>query len=78
MPRGLTAKPGIQAIGIQVDSWAALAERFQAMGQSLETPGDDEAELLLRDPEGNVLVLSQSGWDRSPERAAQATAGTRG
>ena len=61
-----------------MDSWAALAERFRAMGQTLETPADDEAELLLRDPEGNVLVLSQVGWDRSSKRAAPATAGTRG
>jgi hypothetical protein len=48
------------------------------MGQTLATPADDEAELLLRDPESNVLVLSVSGWERSPERAAPATAGTRG
>jgi catechol 2,3-dioxygenase-like lactoylglutathione lyase family enzyme len=78
VPRGLTAKRGIQAIGIQVDSWAALAERFQAMGQALPTPEHAEAEVIVHDPEGNVLVLSQSGWDRSPERATPATAGTRG
>jgi len=61
---GLTAKQGIQSIGIQVDDWDALAERFRAMGASLQPPRNRDAELLLRDPEGNLLVLSTKGWDR--------------
>jgi|SRR5579871_4014836 len=61
---GLTAKQGIQSIGIQVDDWDALAERFQAMGQPLPKPRTKDSEVLIRDPEGNLLVLSEKGWDR--------------
>jgi catechol 2,3-dioxygenase-like lactoylglutathione lyase family enzyme len=60
---GLTSKQGIQYIGIQIDDWDAAAERFKAMGKTLPIPKDRDGELLLRDPEGNVLVLSQKGWD---------------
>lgn len=63
---GLTSKHGIQYIGIQVDDWAALARRFEAMGRVLPTPASNGG-TLVRDPEGNILVLSEKGWEREPE-----------
>jgi len=60
---GLTNKHGIQYIGIQIDDWDATADRFREMGQTLTIPKDRGADLPLRDPEGNLLVLSQRGWD---------------
>jgi catechol 2,3-dioxygenase-like lactoylglutathione lyase family enzyme len=59
---GLTHKRGVQYIGIQIDDWDATAERFKALGRSLAIPKDRDAELPLRDPEGNLVVLSQRGW----------------
>lgn len=61
---GLTAKRGLQYIGIQVDDWDALAERFKAMGRPLPTPPTRAGEVLIRDLEGNLLLLSEKGWDR--------------
>jgi catechol 2,3-dioxygenase-like lactoylglutathione lyase family enzyme len=60
---GLTNKQGVQYIGIQIDDWDATAERFKAMGQTLNVPKDRDAEVAIRDPEGNLLVISQKGWD---------------
>jgi catechol 2,3-dioxygenase-like lactoylglutathione lyase family enzyme len=59
---GLTPKAGVQYIGIQVDSWDATAERFRAMGRDFTPPKDPDAQVAVKDPEGNVLVLSQKGW----------------
>jgi catechol 2,3-dioxygenase-like lactoylglutathione lyase family enzyme len=59
---GLTNKTGVQYIGIQIDDWAAMADRFKAMGRDLPIPKNPDAEVVVRDPEGNVLVLSQKGW----------------
>ena len=63
MQEGLTAKTGIQYIGIQVDSWEATAERFAAAGQQLPKPANPDEDVVIRDPEGNLLVLSERGWD---------------
>jgi catechol 2,3-dioxygenase-like lactoylglutathione lyase family enzyme len=63
VPQGVTPKRGIQTIGIQVDDWDALAARFQAMGQPLPVPRGKGAGVVVRDPEGNVLLLSDTGWD---------------
>jgi len=60
---GLTDKTGVQYIGIQVDDWNATAERFRAMGRNFQVPQNPDAEVAVKDPEGNVLVLSQKGWD---------------
>ncbi len=60
--RPLLAKSGIQAFGIQVDDWAALARRLQAIGYPAPTPDTPNAEIVLRDPEGNLLFVSQVGW----------------
>lgn len=59
---GLTNKRGVQYIGIQVDDWDATAERFKAMGRTLPVPQNKGGEVRLRDPEGNLLVVSQKGW----------------
>jgi catechol 2,3-dioxygenase-like lactoylglutathione lyase family enzyme len=59
---GLTSKRGVQYIGIQIDDWDATAERFKAMGQTLEIPKDRDADVTVRDPEGNLLIISQKGW----------------
>jgi catechol 2,3-dioxygenase-like lactoylglutathione lyase family enzyme len=64
MQEGLTPKTGIQYIGIQVDSWEATAERFAAAGQQLPKPAHPDEDVVVRDPEGNLLVLSERGWDR--------------
>ena len=67
VPQGTGAKRGIQAIGLQVDDWAALRERFQTMGRTLPPVADDDAEVQIEDPEGNLLVLSVSAFDRAQE-----------
>lgn len=61
---GPTPRRGIQYIGIQVDDWALAAERFRAMGRELPAPRAEDAEVPMRDPEGNLLMLSAKGWDR--------------
>jgi catechol 2,3-dioxygenase-like lactoylglutathione lyase family enzyme len=62
VPRGRTEKKGVQYYGIQVDSWEATAARFKAMGVPFTPPADPDGEVEMRDPEGNLLVLSQRGW----------------
>lgn len=59
---GLTNKRGIQYIGIQIDDWEAAAGRFRAMGHALPAPRSHGGEVAVRDPEGNLLVLSEKGW----------------
>ena len=63
LQEGLTSKPGIQYIGIQIDDWDAAAERLKEAGHTLPIPKDRDAQVPLRDPEGNLIVLSQRGWD---------------
>lgn len=60
---GIVPKTGIQYIGIQIDDWAALEARFKAMGEQLPRRGEHQAELRIHDPEGNLIVLSEKGWD---------------
>jgi catechol 2,3-dioxygenase-like lactoylglutathione lyase family enzyme len=60
---GLTNKRGIQSIGIQVEDWDEIAERFHGMGQTLQLPRDKNQDLTIRDPEGSLLVLSHKGWE---------------
>ena len=62
LPTGPMEKKGIQYIGIQIDDWDAQAERFLAMGRDLPVPRDPDSEVTVRDPEGNLLVLSRRGW----------------
>jgi len=74
-PQPLLAKTGIQAIGIQVDDWAALAERFKAMGYPLPAPSRPDVEIELRDPEGNLVFVSQVGWDHRTAAAGHSLTG---
>jgi catechol 2,3-dioxygenase-like lactoylglutathione lyase family enzyme len=60
---GLTNKRGIQSLGLQIEDWDEVAERFHAMGQSLQVPRDKNQDITVRDPEGNLLVLSLKGWE---------------
>jgi catechol 2,3-dioxygenase-like lactoylglutathione lyase family enzyme len=59
---GLTSKQGVQYIGIQIDDWQATAERFKEMGYPFPVPQNKDADVTMRDPEGNLLVISQKGW----------------
>jgi catechol 2,3-dioxygenase-like lactoylglutathione lyase family enzyme len=61
---GVLPKRGIQYIGIQVDDWDAQAERFKAIGRALPSPREPGGEVMVRDPEGNLVALSTTGWDR--------------
>ena len=75
LPKPLLPKQGIQPIGIQVDDWATLAQRFAAMNYPLPTPSAPDAEIVLRDPEGNILFVSQVGWDHRSGTTAATPAG---
>ena len=75
LPKPLLSKPGIQAIGIQVDDWATLAQRFAAMNYSLPRPGAPDGEIVVNDPEGNLLFISQIGWNERSGKSAPTLAG---
>lgn len=62
VPKGPLAKSGIQYIGIQIEDWQAMAERFKAMGRELPSPQHKDGQMTIEDPEGNLIVLSQKGW----------------
>lgn len=62
VPKGPLAKSGIQYIGIQIDGWDETAWRFEAMGRSLPVPQRKDGQVTIEDPEGNLIVLSQKGW----------------
>jgi catechol 2,3-dioxygenase-like lactoylglutathione lyase family enzyme len=55
------AKPGIQYFGIHVADWAQTQKRFQQIGLDLPRPNAD-GEVRAIDPEGNVFVVSERGW----------------
>jgi hypothetical protein len=59
---GLTSKRGVQYIGIQIEDWQATAERFKEIGYAFPVPRNKDADVTQRDPEGNLLVISQKGW----------------
>ncbi len=73
----LVPKSGIQAIGIQVDDWAAVAQRFNAMGRPLPSAPADGADVAIQDPEGNLLLLSLTGWDTARTDTQPVAAGAR-
>lgn len=62
VPKGPLPKSGIQYIGIQIEDWQAMAERFKAMGRELPSPQHKDGQMTIEDPEGNLIVLSQKGW----------------
>jgi predicted enzyme related to lactoylglutathione lyase len=55
------AKPGIQYFGIHVEDWAQTQKRFKEIGSDLPRPNAD-GEVRVTDPEGNVLIVSERGW----------------
>jgi catechol 2,3-dioxygenase-like lactoylglutathione lyase family enzyme len=55
-------RPGIQYFGVQVDDWAAAQKRFEDAGTPLPNLRAGETEARVRDPEGNVFVVSEKGW----------------
>jgi catechol 2,3-dioxygenase-like lactoylglutathione lyase family enzyme len=61
-PRQPIGRPGIQYVGIQIDDWASTEARFEEFGAQLPLPKAGETEVQLRDPEGNLYVLSEQGW----------------
>lgn len=58
---GPVGKRGIQYIGIQVSDLAAVEARLRELGRA-PAPASRPGEIQIEDPEGNLLVLSQSGW----------------
>jgi catechol 2,3-dioxygenase-like lactoylglutathione lyase family enzyme len=61
-PRRTLDRSGIQYLGIQVDDWASTEARFEEFGIDLPLPRAGEHEAQLRDPEGNLYLLSERGW----------------
>jgi len=55
-------RPGIQYFGVQVEDWAAAQKRFEDAGTPLPTLRPGETEARVRDPEGNLFVVSEKGW----------------
>ena len=55
-------RTGIQYIGIQIDDWASTEARFEEFGYDLPLPRAGETEVQVKDPEGNLYVLSEQGW----------------
>ena len=55
-------KKGIQYFGVQVEDWEGTSARFRDLGINLSPPRNPDGEVRMRDPEGNLFVLSQKGW----------------
>jgi len=56
-------KKGIQYFGIQVENLSAAMERFRKSGMEPISSGEAEHEVRLTDPEGNLFVVSERGWE---------------
>jgi catechol 2,3-dioxygenase-like lactoylglutathione lyase family enzyme len=56
------AKRGIQYFGVQVEDWEEAQRRFRDTGLTLPTLAPGQREARMRDPEGNIFVVSQQGW----------------
>jgi len=56
-------KKGIQYFGIQVENWSSAVTRFIETGIEFVIPRDTEHEVRLTDPEGNLFVVSERGWE---------------
>lgn len=61
-PNQVLDKSGIQYFGVHVRDWPALTARFREVGTALPTPHGSSEEVQMRDPEGNLFVLSAEGW----------------
>ena len=53
-------KQGVQYFGIQVGNLAALKKRLQDAGIAVSEGA--QGQMQLKDPEGNQVVVSESGW----------------
>jgi len=56
-------KKGIQYFGIQVENMSAAMGQFIESGLEPILAGDIEHEVRLTDPEGNLVVVSEKGWE---------------
>ena len=56
-------RPHLMLIHIPSPIVFALTQRFEAMGRPLPARVNKSADLPIRDPEGNIIVLSEKGWD---------------
>jgi len=55
-------RPGIQYFGLQVEDWSAAQQRFKEAGSELPDLRPGQTEARVREPEGNLFVVSQQGW----------------
>ncbi len=55
-------RPGIQYFGLQVEDWSATQKRFEEAGSELPDLRPGQTEAPVRDPEGNLFVVSEQGW----------------
>jgi catechol 2,3-dioxygenase-like lactoylglutathione lyase family enzyme len=55
-------RPGIQYFGLQVEDWSAVQKRFKEVGSDLPDLRPGQTEARMRDPEGNLFVVSEQGW----------------
>ena len=55
-------RPGIQYFGLQVEDWSAAQKRFREVGAELPDLRPGQTEARMRDPEGNLFVVSEQGW----------------
>jgi len=55
-------KPGIQYFGVQVKDWSSTAARFREIGVDLSGRSGAERQARVTDPEGNLFVVSETGW----------------
>lgn len=55
-------KPGIQYFGVRVEDWLQAKSRFKEIGLELPDPKGKETEVQVTDPEGNLFVVSEKGW----------------
>ncbi|MBM2810116.1 MAG: Glyoxalase/bleomycin resistance protein/dioxygenase [Chloroflexi bacterium] len=55
-------RSGIQYFGIHAANWNTIADRYRDLGVSLPSPHGPDDEVRMKDPEGNMFVLSAEGW----------------
>lgn len=61
MKEQIIGRPGAQYFGVQVNNLAEIGERLKQVGLSLPAPNSD-GEIRMTDPEGNLFVVSEAGW----------------
>jgi catechol 2,3-dioxygenase-like lactoylglutathione lyase family enzyme len=61
-PAQTIGKPGIQYFGIQVKDWSSTRKSLKEMGIDLSGQRATDGVFRLRDPEGNLFLVSEQGW----------------